>query len=37
MKEENAKNLEKFADLLDIAVINMKEASKDSDLMDGVM
>ena len=32
MKEENAKSIEKFADLLDIAVINMKEAEQEEDL-----
>ena len=32
MKEENAKSIEKFADLLDIVVINMKEADHEEDL-----
>ena len=32
MKEENAKYIENFADLLDIAVINMNEAEQKKDL-----
>jgi hypothetical protein len=37
MKEENAKSIKKFADLLDIAVINLKEAEREEDLSDGVL
>lgn len=37
MKDENAKNIEKFADLLDIVVINLREAEKEDDLKDGAL
>ena len=38
MKEENAKkNIEKFADIFDIAVINLKEAEREDDLSNGVL
>ncbi|XP_053395846.1 uncharacterized protein LOC128555994 [Mercenaria mercenaria] len=37
MKEECAKTIEKFADLLDIVVINLIEAEKEEDLGDGAL
>ena len=37
MKEENATNLEKFADILDIAVINLTESGHSNDLGDGAL
>lgn len=37
MREENAKTIEKFADLLDIVVINLTEAEKEEDLKDGTL
>ena len=37
MKEENAQNIEKFADLLDVAVINLREMGHEDDLKDGVL
>ena len=35
MRTGNAKDLEKFADLLDIAIINLQEAGQDHELGDG--
>jgi len=35
LRNESAKELEKFADLLDIAVINLREVHHDEDLRDG--
>lgn len=35
MKVESATQIEKFADILDVAVLNMKEANRDDDLKDG--
>ncbi|XP_045206181.2 uncharacterized protein LOC123558365 [Mercenaria mercenaria] len=37
MKEESAKTIEKFGDLLDIVVINLIEAEKEEDLGDGAL
>lgn len=35
MKEENARSLEKFADLLDVAVVNISESDGLDDLKNG--
>ena len=33
----NLKDLEKFADLLDIAIVNLKEANRKEGLKDGLL
>ena len=35
LRQGNAKDIERFADLLDIAVVNLKEAGRDDELKDG--
>ena len=35
LRTDNSKDLEDFADLLDIAVVNLKEAGRSSELGDG--
>ena len=37
MRTGNDKDLEKFADLLDIAIINLQEAGQDHELGDGLL
>ena len=37
MRSNNAKDLEKYADILDLAVVNMSGAGKDKELQNGYM
>lgn len=37
LRHESAKELEKFSDLLDVAVINLKEVNNEDDLQDGAL
>ena len=37
VRNGNSKDLEKFADLLDIAIVNLKEANRQEELKDGLL
>ena len=37
VRYENPKDLEKYADLLDIAIVNLKEANRLEELKDGLL
>ena len=37
VRNGNSKDLEKFADLLDIAIVNLKEANRQEELRDGLL